>query len=555
MDTVEMSNLSRQFLFRSSDIGQPKAKVAATAASKMNPEVCFTSFLNKVASDTEHIFHAQLWESHDVIINALDNVEARKYVDSQCLFFKRPLFESGTLGSKCNSQVVIPYLTESYSSSNDAPDSSIPLCTLKNFPSSIEHTIQWARDAFHKLFNAVPNDVNAYLTDPRRFAQSLDNDMASKPVVLKDVKDALDMAPRHPHDCVLIARRKFDEFFGLQIRQLLHNIPLDRRDEHGNLFWTGAKRPPTPLSFDPRNDAHAGFVYHTSRLLSRVYGVADFDAAVPSADHAAKLAARCPEPPFEPKAVLYTTSEKDNTDRAQGQLAGDIRLEDLPPPSGFSDAFCLHPQEFEKDDDRNSQIDFIAAVANLRATNYAIPTVARSKVKQIAGRIIPAMVTATSFVTGLVCLEIMKYALGANKLSHYRNSTSNLAINSMTLAEPIGAPSRTYFTESGATIVWTLWDRLDVDEGRDLSVKELVDVIRRRFEVELFMMTLPSGKIIFSQFGMKKADFNRAVSDVARDRGAMVDEGGIHHLCFVGTGTVNGVDADVPLIRYRFRGF
>ena len=39
-------------------------------------------------------------------------------------------------------QVVLPHLTESYSSSQDPPEKSIPICTLKNFPNAIEHTIQ-----------------------------------------------------------------------------------------------------------------------------------------------------------------------------------------------------------------------------------------------------------------------------------------------------------------------------------------------------------------------------------------------------------------------------
>jgi ubiquitin-activating enzyme E1 len=33
-------------------------------------------------------------------------------------------------------------LTESYSSSQDPPEKSIPSCTVKNFPNAIEHTIQ-----------------------------------------------------------------------------------------------------------------------------------------------------------------------------------------------------------------------------------------------------------------------------------------------------------------------------------------------------------------------------------------------------------------------------
>ncbi|OBS57200.1 hypothetical protein A6R68_11676, partial [Neotoma lepida] len=55
-----------------------------------------------------------------------------------------PLLESGTLGTKGNVQVVVPFLTESYSSSQDPPEISIPMCTQKNFPNTIEHTLQQA---------------------------------------------------------------------------------------------------------------------------------------------------------------------------------------------------------------------------------------------------------------------------------------------------------------------------------------------------------------------------------------------------------------------------
>ena len=63
-------------------------------------------------------------------------------MDRRCVYYRKPLLESGTLGTKGNIQVVLPYLTESYSSSQDPPEKSIPICTLKNFPNAIEHTLQ-----------------------------------------------------------------------------------------------------------------------------------------------------------------------------------------------------------------------------------------------------------------------------------------------------------------------------------------------------------------------------------------------------------------------------
>lgn len=64
------------------------------------------------------------------------------YMDRRCVYYRKPLLESGTLGTKGNVQVVIPFVTESYSSSQDPPEKSIPICTLKNFPNAIEHTLQ-----------------------------------------------------------------------------------------------------------------------------------------------------------------------------------------------------------------------------------------------------------------------------------------------------------------------------------------------------------------------------------------------------------------------------
>ena len=65
-----------------------------------------------------------------------------QYMDTRCVFFLKPLLESGTLGTKGNTQVVIPRVTESYSSSQDPPEKETPSCTVKNFPNAIQHTIE-----------------------------------------------------------------------------------------------------------------------------------------------------------------------------------------------------------------------------------------------------------------------------------------------------------------------------------------------------------------------------------------------------------------------------
>lgn len=63
-------------------------------------------------------------------------------MDQRCVLYAKPLLESGTLGTKGNTQVVIPYLTESYGSSQDPPEKQTPSCTLKSFPNAISHCIE-----------------------------------------------------------------------------------------------------------------------------------------------------------------------------------------------------------------------------------------------------------------------------------------------------------------------------------------------------------------------------------------------------------------------------
>ena len=91
------------------------------------------------------------------VTNALDNVQARLYVDNRCVQASIPLIESGTLGSKGHVQVILPNFTESYGSKRDPEeDNEIPYCTLKMFPETAIHCLEWARDKFESYFVKKP---------------------------------------------------------------------------------------------------------------------------------------------------------------------------------------------------------------------------------------------------------------------------------------------------------------------------------------------------------------------------------------------------------------
>jgi ubiquitin-activating enzyme E1 len=78
----------------------------------MNSAFQTVSYESKVAPDTEALFNDDFYESLDCVCAALDNVDARLYLDQRCLFYQRPMLESGTLGSKGHTQVLIdPYIS------------------------------------------------------------------------------------------------------------------------------------------------------------------------------------------------------------------------------------------------------------------------------------------------------------------------------------------------------------------------------------------------------------------------------------------------------------
>lgn len=274
MDLIEKSNLNRQFLFRPHDVQKPKSTTAAKAIKKMNDQVNVKTYELRVGSETEKVFTEEFYGKLSGVANALDNVDARIFMDRKCVFNRIPLIESGTLGTMGNVQVVLPFQTECYSSSQDPPEKSIPICTLKNFPNAIEHTLQWARDTFEGVFLQAAENAAQYISDPN-FIERVTKLPGVQPLeILESVKIALiNERPKEFLDCVKWARNHWQEHYSNQIRQLLFNFPPDQSTSNGQPFWSGPKRCPEPLVFDVNNPMHLDYVYAAANLKAEVYGL------------------------------------------------------------------------------------------------------------------------------------------------------------------------------------------------------------------------------------------------------------------------------------------
>jgi len=275
-DNIEVSNLNRQFLFRKDNVKKSKSETAARIAKDMNPDFQANALQEFVSPDTEHIFNDEFWTGLSFVVNAVDNIKARQYVDSRCVWYKKALLESGTLGTKANTQDVIPHMTECYSDSVDPPEDSIPMCTLRNFPNQIEHCIEWGRAAFNENFVDKASEAVDYLDKPEAYLAQLvrNNTTAGRIDELRKIKSIADLKKTGSFiGCVEFARLDFEKKFNNDIQQLLHVFPKDYKDKEGQPFWSGPKRCPHPIKFDSSNDIHLLFVISGANLLAGNLGI------------------------------------------------------------------------------------------------------------------------------------------------------------------------------------------------------------------------------------------------------------------------------------------
>ncbi|KAI9800284.1 MAG: hypothetical protein M1833_003398 [Piccolia ochrophora] len=494
MDAIEKSNLNRQFLFRPKDVGKLKSDCAAEAVQAMNRDLKgkIDTMRDEVGEGTEHVFNEDFWEGLDGVTNALDNIKARTYVDRRCVFFRKPLLESGTLGTMGNTQVVLPRITESYSSTQDAPEKSFPTCTLRNFPNSIEHTIAWARDIFEMYFAQQPENVNQYLTQPKYIEHTL-KQAGNEKATLQSIKDYLvTEKPLSFEDCIVWARHQFESHYNNQIQQLLYNFPKDSTTSTGQPFWSGPKRAPDPLRFDTNNETHMSFVVAAANLHAFNFGINSKDS---TEDQYKKVLDGMIIPEFSPNpAVKIQANDNEPDPNAQPSGSGfDDNAElsklvsSLPSPQTLA-GFRLTPIEFEKDDDANHHIDFITAASNLRADNYSIATADRHRTKFIAGKIIPAIATTTALVTGLVVLELYKIIDGKEGIEQYKCAFLNTALPNFSFGEPLPSEKGKYMGKDGQVTFDLLWDRFEVP---DIPLTEFI----RHFEEKGLTITMVSSGV------------------------------------------------------------
>ncbi|KAK1781236.1 hypothetical protein QBC45DRAFT_406297 [Copromyces sp. CBS 386.78] len=149
MDTIDISNLNRQFLFRHADVGKFKAEVAAKFVERRVKGVKITPYNCKI-QDFDEDFYLQF----QIVVCGLDSIEARRWINATLINMvnpenpdsMKPLIDGGTEGFKGQARVILPTMGSCIECQLDmhAPRAAVPLCTLASIPRQPEHCIEWA---------------------------------------------------------------------------------------------------------------------------------------------------------------------------------------------------------------------------------------------------------------------------------------------------------------------------------------------------------------------------------------------------------------------------
>lgn len=160
LDTIDVSNLNRQFLFRRRHVDRSKAEVAVEAVKEFRPDVEIQAHHGNVKDEK---FGIPFISKFDVVANALDNLEARRHVNRLCLAAEKPLLEAGSTGHLGQVTVIKGGETECFECQAKPSQKVYPYCTIRSTPEKPVHCLVWAKNLFELCFG--PEDESNLLSD------------------------------------------------------------------------------------------------------------------------------------------------------------------------------------------------------------------------------------------------------------------------------------------------------------------------------------------------------------------------------------------------------
>ena len=429
-DRIEKSNLSRQFLFRENDISKLKSEIAIKSIKTMNKDIKCKYMEELICEKTENIFNKEFFEKQKAVILAVDNFEARTYVSEKCELYNVPYFNCGTEGPYANVEAFIPGKTQKASYPINYKK-IVPPCTLKMFPSSINHCVLWSLEHFENIFNKNIKLVQKLKNDINIFYEEMDKilDLRLQFKKIKKIFKILKIADNQNFEaCIKYSVKKFCKFYIHNINDILRCYPPDYiNKETGLKFWTGKKIMPHPLKLDINDDKCLGFIKSLSCLFAECLNINIKSTNIIEfiKDYIKILNIKPPKQlKFENKA--YYEEQIKNVKEKISRYYQNSNIKNIK----------FEPKQYEKDTIDINENDYIYFSSILRAKNYNLPQLDKIKIKIIAGKIMPSLITSTSSISGLLALQLYVLCQNSN-CNKFRTGIIDLSDNTLSLGIPL----------------------------------------------------------------------------------------------------------------------
>eukprot|EP01027_Heterolobosea_sp_BB2_P014610 GEZU01020965.1.p1 GENE.GEZU01020965.1~~GEZU01020965.1.p1 ORF type:complete len:203 (+),score=30.59 GEZU01020965.1:320-928(+) len=132
-------------------------QVARESALKFNPHCNIVAHHGNIKHPQ---FGHEFFKKFDIVMNALDNIDARRHVNRLCLATGVPLIDGGTAGYLGQVMTIVKGKTECYECQPKMAPKTYAVCTIRSNPSTPVHCVVWAKLLFERLFGKA-NDANA----------------------------------------------------------------------------------------------------------------------------------------------------------------------------------------------------------------------------------------------------------------------------------------------------------------------------------------------------------------------------------------------------------
>lgn len=143
-DTIEVTNLNRQFFFTRSNVGKFKTDITKQYYEQMVRDARVISYNENIINEK---FDLKFFKTFEIVYNCLDNVEARSYVNLRCRLARVPLVDGGSAGYLGQSMVF--FENECYDCTPKVQEQSFPICTIRGRPQSFVHCVAYAKEVVY----------------------------------------------------------------------------------------------------------------------------------------------------------------------------------------------------------------------------------------------------------------------------------------------------------------------------------------------------------------------------------------------------------------------